>query len=55
MALLKAAAHINDAEFQMRTVQFCAEFVSVVLHGRSLTGDDGVVRVKSWIVGSDAE
>ena len=49
MALLKAAAHINDDEFQLRRDQFCAQFEAVVSRGRTMTGDDGIVFVKSWI------
>jgi len=49
MALLKAAAHINEDDFQIRREQFCAQFEAVVSRGRSMTGDDGTVLVKSWI------
>ncbi len=55
MALLKAAAHINDAEFQIRREQFCAQFEAVVSRGRSMTGGDGIELVKSWIGSAGAE
>ena len=55
MALLKAATHINDDEFQLRRDQFCAQFERVVASGRTMIGDDGIVFVKSWIGGFGAE
>jgi hypothetical protein len=56
MALLKAAAHINDGEFQLRREQFCAQFLAVVSRGRTMTGNDGIDLVKSWIgsLGADS-
>lgn len=52
MALIKAAAHVNDAEFQLRREQFCAQFEAIVTRARTMTGDDGILLVKSWIGGS---